>query len=537
MKKHFLTVILLLITTISSYGEGQIESDLPSLEEIGYNPEGYPISQEPVQLEILVPMKPQMKNIRDMSFLWRVAEHVGVNLDVNSIPLSIYHQKKNLMFASGELPDIFWGMMSMTEDQVNSYGDDGVLLRLNPYIEQMPNLSNIIEQYPAVMDSMTNINGDIYALPFLLDGVKAPYRGKMYINKKWLETLNLPLPQTIDELTETLRAFKEQDPNRNGKADEIPIALSDVTPYTTEISGFPLLFGSFGRHGSGFIVEDGEVIYAPAEEEYKTAVSYFSNWYKEDLVNSDCFILNVLDYWKIYKSNDITTLGAVFVDQILQDVIPEDQLDEYTILPPLKGITGEQIWHRYYTRAFGGNIGASINANTPYPEIVLRYLDEFYKLENSVEVFLGSIDKAIEKDSNGNYRYKKVSGQTNQDLRYQTTTGDGPAMIHRDYINKGIIEDYNQLHNSLYREIYSKTTPSYILPALEYTEEEKETMAQISVDINNYVIQKRAEWITEGNIIDEWDNYINKLIDMGLNDLLSIKQIAFERSNLELIEF
>lgn len=45
----------------------------------------------------------------------------------------------------------------------------------------------------------------------------------MMINKTWLDKLSLELPTTFDELETVLKAFKEQDPKGNGKADEIPM--------------------------------------------------------------------------------------------------------------------------------------------------------------------------------------------------------------------------------------------------------------------------------------------------------------------------
>ena len=45
----------------------------------------------------------------------------------------------------------------------------------------------------------------------------------MMINKTWLDKLGLEVPSTLGELEEVLKAFKEKDPNGNGKADEIPM--------------------------------------------------------------------------------------------------------------------------------------------------------------------------------------------------------------------------------------------------------------------------------------------------------------------------
>jgi ABC-type maltose transport system permease subunit len=41
---------------------------------------------------------------------------------------------------------------------------------------------------------------------------------------EWLKNVNLPMPTTTEEFKKVLQAFKTQDPNKNGKADEWPLA-------------------------------------------------------------------------------------------------------------------------------------------------------------------------------------------------------------------------------------------------------------------------------------------------------------------------
>ncbi len=55
------------------------------------------------------------------------------------------------------------------------------------------------------------------------------------IRKDWLDNLKLSVPTTWDELVNVLQKFKENDPNGNGKADEIP--------FTGDISRLRYLFG------------------------------------------------------------------------------------------------------------------------------------------------------------------------------------------------------------------------------------------------------------------------------------------------------
>lgn len=68
--------------------------------------------------------------------------------------------------------------------------------------------------------------GKIWGIPYNRhDG----FNQVVYINKEWLETLKLDIPRTIDDFYKVMKAFTEQDPDRNGKNDTFGlIALNDM---------------------------------------------------------------------------------------------------------------------------------------------------------------------------------------------------------------------------------------------------------------------------------------------------------------------
>ena len=48
-------------------------------------------------------------------------------------------------------------------------------------------------------------------------------------------------------------------------------------------------------------------------------------------------------------------------------------------------------------------------------------------------------------------------------------------------------------------------------------------------DIKKYAEQKKADWILNGGIDEEWDSYLKKMEKYGLSDYLSIKQKYFDQ--------
>ena len=50
------------------------------------------------------------------------------------------------------------------------------------------------------------------------------------MNSDWLERWTWQQPTTPEELRTVLEAFKTQDPNGNGTADEIPLSATAAAP-------------------------------------------------------------------------------------------------------------------------------------------------------------------------------------------------------------------------------------------------------------------------------------------------------------------
>ena len=44
----------------------------------------------------------------------------------------------------------------------------------------------------------------------------------------------------------------------------------------------------------------------------------------------------------------------------------------------------------------------------------------------------------------------------------------------------------------------------------------------------DYIYRKRAEWITNGKIDEEWDEYLAELERVGINEWLEIKQAGYD---------
>ena len=112
-------------------------------------------------------------------------------------------------------------------------------------------------------------DGHIYAMPQWADCYHCSFPDKLWINSSWFEEARIcPMPKTTEDLREVLRAFKTQDPNGNGKADEIPM--------TTDVQDSSLvayLMGAFAYDPVGanngirsLLTLDGDKVVTPVDD-------------------------------------------------------------------------------------------------------------------------------------------------------------------------------------------------------------------------------------------------------------------------------
>lgn len=310
------------------------------------------------------------RNWADSAFFRNMAEITGVSFTFEqySDP-GAYAAGKTNAFAKNELPDVLF-KAGLTPEEEMAYHNSGQLVDLAPYLEEYaPNLYAILEARPDWRAVITQPNGAITSLPALSG---ADREACVWINQSWLTALNLAMPTTIEAYTEVLRAFRDGDPNGNGKQDEIPLSL--VGPWEAKF-----LLHAFGLTPNDYniYVEDGTVVFAPFEEEYRAFVEWLKMAHDEKLIDPDTFRQmqgtrsNLLS---TAESNAPTTIGGMVT------IAPYTLVDmgittSYAVLKPLV-YEGKQVYRQLLNGVTRGTFAVT-SACEDIPA-ALRWVDYLY---------------------------------------------------------------------------------------------------------------------------------------------------------------
>ncbi len=490
--------------------------------------EGYPIVKDKVTINLMGIYETRQTYFEDMELFKEIEERTNVDINWELIPQTDWDQKKNLKLASGTYPDAFYG--GITDHDITKYAPQGIFIPLDDLIDKYaPNIKKIFEKYPAYEKSCRSTDGKIYSLSRIYVDPGAYNPDQLFINKKWLDKLGLEVPTTMDEFYNVLMAFKTKDPNGNNKADEIPF----TGRFNHFIQGYHSLFGAYGRPdftGKGmyshFIVEDGnKVVFTADKEEYRTAIRELHKFFKDGLFDQEIFTQDVKQYFAKGKTEDVTVGSFMLWNR--GNMVGPERAKDYVPVPPLKGSDADPVW----IKEMSGNSPVTefaITSQCKYPEIIIRWIDQFFDEELSVRAAWGPIVKS----ENGPATFAvRNTDQSFDDYRFKNAPIFGPCVVYEDYYGRvvempdSMVEKYE-----IMKEHYEKYMTATSITGLKLTPEETEWFTANAVDINNYVNDHQARWLLEGGVDEEWDKYIEGLKALNIDKHIEMMTEAYNRN-------
>ncbi|MBO7746449.1 extracellular solute-binding protein [Paenibacillus sp. MWE-103] len=199
----------------------------------------------------------------------------NIKVEFVPIPRTDATDKVNVMMSSGDAPDIVFANTNVLTSY--GYAKDGGLLPLDDLLDQYgPNLKT----YLASTLDRGKVDGVQYSLPGLRVNTG---KYENLIRKDWLDKLNLPMPQTTDEVYAALKAFKEKDPGETG-GKVIPLGFS-LTPASIEPIVWSFIQDGLSDEQRYTLSESlGYPVLLPG---HKDAVRFLNKLYAEGLMSPD----------------------------------------------------------------------------------------------------------------------------------------------------------------------------------------------------------------------------------------------------------
>lgn len=482
----------------------------------------YQITKKPREVSILA-----IQNGKVFDENWSIFQEAYKDTNIKLVSASSKNlsdevQAFNLTVASGKLPDI---ISLAYPERLEDLGMQGGMIPLNDLIDKhAPNIKAFFEKYPRYKKDAVAADGNIYLIPGFYDWYRMKASQGLYIRKDWLNKLNLPVPNTMEEFYQTLKAFKEKDPNGNGIQDEVPYFERTVEYAEKE------LVGLFGAH-TGFYVDGNEVKYGPTQERFKEAMREVIKWYKEGLIDQEIFTrgFQARDYM---LRNDLggctfdwfSSTTSYNTDPKLKEKIKDFEF--VAIAPPLYKDK------RYAPDGRTTNLGGwGISVTAKNPVEIIKYFDYWFSEKGNELANWGIEGDTFKRDENGKKYF------TDKVMKAENKT---PLQVLRDegvQFRMGMAQDYEyekawaDPQASEWMEWYTKE--GFIvepMPTVKYTTKENKKFQKIKSQLDMTVKEMCQKWILGSADFDAtYDEFVERLNSVGLKEATEINQKAYER--------
>ncbi len=499
------------------------------------NPAGvFPIVKEPITLKVAAVINARVSDVETNEYITWLEEQTGIHLEFTQLSSTDTLTQINLMLSSGEdLPDLFIGY-SFTYVNLIDYADAGYILPLNEYIEKYGDQFNkrLEEAAQTVNNPLAyiSVDGKIYSTPSLTIAYNNAFNECMHINTQWLEKLGLEMPTTLDEFHDVLVAFRDNDPNGNGEADEVPAMGTAASTNIIEVAGCAYQNTNTENY---LKVEDGVVSFIANNDKYKATLQYVNKLVSEGLLSPASFTQDK-SVMTALMSGDTARVGVMTVGSSSKNSIMDSTMPLYTAYTrtlPLAGPDG------FVTAVISPNTigrGVLITSSCKHPEAAFRLLDFFLSEESSMRQRYGVPGRDWDYVTD-----KTIIGRSGQPAKYVDYAGLWSKASQNTIMRSGSWGQFLDVVNNL-SAVYDPANPNEYnatnaveagmrlrsvyrddgFPEEVLLEaEDAIRFSELQQEIVDFMDEYNVRFITgELNFDADWDQYVQSLSKLGIVD-------------------
>ncbi len=469
-----------------------------------------------------------VETLEGMLVLDTLQEITNIHFDFQTVNGAAEEDNFNLMIATGDYCDII-ASMDFYSTGLEGAVEEEIIMDLSDVLqESCPTYwSYLSSDVNTLMRAYTD-SGYMPAICVLYPELGQESIGYV-LRQDWLDEFGLEMPTTLAEMYEYLSAAY----NQKGAIFEV-----------VSTDGLLEAFG-YGLNVSmgGFSVEDGEVIYGMTQDNFKVYLQFMNQLYTEGIISADFFVDSNSDLSSQARidfglgTNSLLSTSAANTTDVVSN-ITEDGFEMAVV--PLLTVDGTEEGH------LGPDTLTDIMKDTdpwcfsttigdiePLLELVeYLYSDEGYLLTN-----YGVEGTTYTLDENGDPQWTDLIINNEDGLSfffasyiYATNAASGffPYLndMSRTYY------DFNDNQWQVYEDLKSLSACAYNYPAFAtMTTDESAEYSSIESDLSTYSETKILEFIVgSADIESEFDSFVETLYSMGLQDLIDIKQAAYDRA-------
>lgn len=456
---------------------------------------------------------------------WMLKEfekQTNVKVDLRYYPYETAKERLNLDLNSGDYADVIGGW-TLSDSMILTQGvEQGVFIPLEDlYAQYAPKITEILD-LEGVREQMEAPDGHIYAIPYVTGDTTVNF--SPYINTRWLENVGMEMPTTTEAFEAVLKAFKELDANGNGDAtDEIPFS-ADPNNLALEALG-----GWFGMpmNKLGFAVYEDKTVYAGISDTYRSLLSWLNSLYEQGLIDTEIFTQDTAT-WEGKGNRDLYGIATAYGSSEFSGLETKEERGDFDALPVLNVENGGT-WLRATTGFSVYRTQAVITDNCTNPEVVVRWFDNAFELENGIGCAIGPVGTKVFAEGDG---YREIDTRTlDKELEEQIAWGNLWPQAMPKYLPKGFetIKDVELYDEKKQLELaYEPYLTKEIIDRFWVDMEDVDQYSELTNAIENYYITQKAQFISGELDVDDdaaWNSYVSGMKAIGLEEWVRMRSV------------
>lgn len=456
--------------------------------------------------------------------------------------------------ANKKLPDIIYGV-KLTDDAINSYGQDGYFADLTKYYEDRDGASKVFwdrieeclseDQQKYVLSKITDPNtGNYYSVPTIEVSLLDEMDYQPWINVQWLDKLGLQKPTNCDELYEVLKAFAKNDCNGNGDPnDEIPLfGTEKATAGGHVVDWLMNMFVYYDVNHTWQPNAEGKMEYVYVQEAYREGMKYVNKLYAEGLLTNMVFTCGTKEAKNIITANDGVAKVGVFCGHLtIHTAAGSEILYQYEPL---------QNWGYSVKRDQSVTPNVYISADCKYIDEAFNLLMLMFSEEGSMRIRYGEYgvnwtdaDEGAKSAMGYDAEYKMIDDPLGRQgtqiwgtlaacLNYMAEGETAQAADNMDpwLKTKAVMHAESR---AMFDKAADENNPKVVAPRLFATTEETEAIEIQRTNVRTYATSQETAFVTgvgaDVNDDKQWADYLKQLDTLGLEAYANYVQTIYDR--------
>ena len=536
-KRMFLFgLMVFILTSVFVMAGGQRAAPVPS-PSAASSSTVLPLTNTPVTLTMFIEMAQSKigvhtKNYGDMLCFQEMAKKTNVTINFIHPPAGMAAEQVNLMMASADLPDITHWNWTRVSGGPTKVLDDGIIMPINKYINSLPYYRKFLAANPSIDKDVKTDSGDYYCYPTIQKSEDFKSVFGFMIRKDWLDKLGLAMPETLDEMHNVMVAFRDRNPNGDGKK-VIPL-VSMYAKGFEEVGTDAIrpLYCAWGKNDT-FYVNNRKVFFGAYEPEYKEYLLTIRKWIVEGLIDPNFATLDntQLDAAILNGTAGICREGlGTGLDMFYAGFNNKEGVVVAMPFPTLK--KGERSYNFLNIGKDYSGTGSALSPKSKNNDLAAKWLDYCFSDEGGLLLNFG-VEKVTYNWVNG---YPQLVDSIYNNPKESVNVALGRYAIGVDsfpFVNDVRVREQRMLRTKTQREglvTWNKADITRALPPITYTVNESQELSKILSDINTFVKEYTLSFLLGRRDINaEFDTYMSALKSMNIDRAIQINQAAVDR--------